>query len=349
MPFFFGPRGLGRRILEREREREREREHLILVPLFPFPPTHPGLHEKTKQKQNTRPGAIADAKKWARSCSSAANAIADALAAGKGAPTEQELIDLAQQEAEKGDKKGGDFTIGAPLALVALAGLSIHRGRVDGSFSALVPTCPAEHAVSLVIARHRWFDAAMIESLDGEGYGVQVKLSPVASSSSLSSSAAAAAVAVARKGKRDANSAVRVEISPRGALSANNEKKEKIEQVVLLGSGMDARAWRLPLKEGNAVAWFDLDSGPVYEIKRTELESAGAELVKNEDEKAPKPRFPLKAKSYACVGCDMSSGDWVEELKAAGFDPSKPALFAAEGVIWVFILSFFLLHRFKKK
>ena len=148
-----------------------------------------------------------------------------------------------------------------------------------------------------------------------------------------------------------------------------------IRQVVLLGSGMDARAWRLPLgggddKEGKesaaGVAWFDLDSGPVCEIKRAELEGAGAELVKSEGgggdgeekEKQSHPRFPLKAASYALVGCDMASEEWVEKLKEAGFDPSRPALFAAEGVSFFLLLSSssssssslsFHFHRSRKK
>ena len=162
-------------------------------------------------------------------------------------------------------------------------------------------------------ARHRWFDAGILEALAGEGRGVEVKL-----------------VEAKEKGK------VRAEISPRGG-------GEGIQQVVLLGSGMDARAWRLDLPKnnknsigGSGVAWFDLDSAPVCEIKRRELEGAGAELVKEreggEKVSTPPPRFPLKVASYALVGCDMALGEeWVTKLKESGFDPSRPALFAAEG------------------
>ena len=279
---------------------------LTLLILSPQPPPPP-----KKKKNENSPAAIDDARKWEKACSTAANAISDALSSGKSAPSKQQLVDLIS-----GDRRGGsNFTIGAPLTLVALAGRSIHRGRVEGSHSSLVPVRPAEHSVSLVTARHRWFDAGILESLSGEGHGVEVRL-----------------VVPALDDETEAR--VRVVISPRGG----GKEGGTIEQVVLLGSGMDARAWRLPLPEGNAVAWFDLDSSPVCEIKRRELESAGAELVKPKEEEGgeedPKPRFPLKAASYALVGCDMASGEWVEKLQEAGFDPSKASLFVAEGLIY---------------
>ena len=271
-----------------------------------------------KKKKKNSPAAIEDARKWDKACSTAANAISDALAAGRRAPTKQELVDLVSQNDKK---KGSDFTIGAPLTLVALAGRAIHRGRVEGSYSSRVPLRPAEHSLSLVTGRHRWFDAGILEALAGEGHGVEVRL--------------AAAAGRAEEG----GGPVRVEISPRGGRAGRGRGAAgRIQQVVLLGSGMDARAWRLPLPGGNAVSWFDLDSGPVCEIKRGELEGAGAELARKrggagaEGERgAPGPRFPLKAASYALVGCDMASGEWVDKLKEAGFDPSEPALFAAEG------------------
>jgi len=281
------------------------------------------------------PSAIEDARKWSRACSTAANAIADALASGKRPPTKQELVDLVQEREAK-NNKGSNFTIGAPLTLVALAGRSIHRGRVDASYSASVPTCPAENSISLVTARHRWFDSAIMEALAGEGCGVEVVISPSATSDA------------SKNDKGSGSSSVRVEIRPRRRRGEKGE--EEITQVVLLGAGMDARAWRLPLPAGNGVSWFDLDSGPVCEIKRRELESAGAELLRREEEGEgkgreeastsppaipPPPRFPLKPRSYSLVGCDMASaGEWVAKLKGAGFDPERPAVFAAEGLIY---------------
>ena len=219
-------------------------------------------------------------------------------------------------------------------------------------------------------ARHRWFDAGILEYLAGEGCGVEVKLVVAAAGEGASAASAAAAGGIPL---------VRVEISPRGrrrrgaakegdegAGAGTSATTARRQQVVLLGSGMDARAWRLPLDGGGeqgaaAVAWFDLDSGPVCEIKRAELEAAGAELVRSrggggggggeEEKEAPKqrPRFPLKAASYALIGCDMASEEWVDKLKEAGFDPSMPALFAAEGVSFLFLPFFFHFSRSKKK
>ncbi len=46
-------------------------------------------------------------------------------------------------------------------------------------------------------------------------------------------------------------------------------------QVVLLGAGMDTRAWRLELPPG--VAWFEVDTADVLGAKRAIMTRAGAQ------------------------------------------------------------------------
>lgn len=323
------------------------------------------------------PAAIEDARRWEEASAVAADAVADALACGKNRPSKEELVEVIKKKQEESDKKnkrsggggGSAFTIGAPLSLVALAGRSIHRGRVDASTpGAFAPgkkrssgkdkskskgeevVASSKNAVSLVTARHRWFDESMLDALRGEGYGVGVKLS----------------VVEAACDDAGAGAPVKVEVKPRRG--ASPPSSVEIRQVVMLGSGMDARAWRLPLLpssssasgEKSEVAWFDLDSEPVIEIKLRELEDAGAELTtpestttddddkndknkgkhKSKNKSKKKIRFPLKCSSYAAVGCDMKkSPEWAQKLLAsaeakARFDPSKPALFCAEGLLY---------------
>lgn len=49
-------------------------------------------------------------------------------------------------------------------------------------------------------------------------------------------------------------------------------------QVVLLGAGLDARAWRLPLTPGR-VAWFEIDQADLLAVKHPLLTTLGAQLT----------------------------------------------------------------------
>ncbi len=88
-----------------------------------------------------------------------------------------------------------------------------------------------------------------------------------------------------------------------------------LRQVVLLGAGLDTRAWRLPWAEGTIL--FEVDRLATLEAKDGELARAGAGTVC--DRRA--------------VDGDLA-GDWDARLVAAGFDPSVPAAFLAEGVLF---------------
>jgi methyltransferase (TIGR00027 family) len=86
-----------------------------------------------------------------------------------------------------------------------------------------------------------------------------------------------------------------------------------IRQAVILASGLDARAYRLDWPAGTTV--FEIDQPEVIEFKTTTLEGLGA-----------KPKATLRT-----VAIDLRE-DWQSALLAAGFDPTKPSAWIAEGL-----------------
>lgn len=87
-----------------------------------------------------------------------------------------------------------------------------------------------------------------------------------------------------------------------------------IRQVVILASGLDSRAYRLPWPAGTVV--FELDQPRVIEFKSATLEAAGARPT------AERRTIPIDLRE-----------DWPSALRAAGFDPSAPAAWLAEGLL----------------
>jgi methyltransferase (TIGR00027 family) len=87
-----------------------------------------------------------------------------------------------------------------------------------------------------------------------------------------------------------------------------------IRQAVILASGLDARAYRLSWPDGMTV--FELDQPEVIEFKTTTLAGLGA---------AP-------TTERRTVAIDLRD-DWPAALKAAGFDPSQPSAWIAEGLL----------------
>jgi methyltransferase (TIGR00027 family) len=85
-------------------------------------------------------------------------------------------------------------------------------------------------------------------------------------------------------------------------------------QVVLLGAGLDARAFRLPLDPGTTV--YEVDTPGVLHFKAGVLARHAAECGVN--------RVP--------VGIDLRD-DWPAALQAAGFDRGQPAAWVAEGLL----------------
>ncbi len=91
--------------------------------------------------------------------------------------------------------------------------------------------------------------------------------------------------------------------------------RERPGQVVLLGAGLDTRAFRLPLPEG--LRLFELDGAEVFAEKERVLARLGA-----------RPRCRRRL-----VPVDLA-GSWAAEILAAGFDLAVPTAWLAEGLLF---------------
>ncbi len=87
-----------------------------------------------------------------------------------------------------------------------------------------------------------------------------------------------------------------------------------IRQAVILASGLDARAYRLPWPAGTTV--YEIDQPAVIEFKTTTLADLGA---------AP-------TADRRSVGIDLRH-DWPTALREAGLDPTQPTAWSAEGLM----------------
>jgi methyltransferase (TIGR00027 family) len=87
-----------------------------------------------------------------------------------------------------------------------------------------------------------------------------------------------------------------------------------IRQVVILASGLDARAYRLPWAAGTTV--YEIDQPRVIEFKTATIADLGSE-----------PTADVRA-----VPIDLRH-DWPAALREAGFDTGRPAAWAAEGLL----------------
>lgn len=88
-----------------------------------------------------------------------------------------------------------------------------------------------------------------------------------------------------------------------------------VRQVVLAANGMDTRAYRMDWPEETTV--YELDHGALLTEKRSRLIRLGAV-----------PRV-----STVAVHADLTE-DWLAALCANGFDPSRPTLWVAEGLVF---------------
>ena len=87
-----------------------------------------------------------------------------------------------------------------------------------------------------------------------------------------------------------------------------------VAQAVILASGLDARAYRLPWPAGTVV--YEVDMPEVIEFKTVTLSELGAE-----------PTAQRRT-----VSVDLRD-DWGAALQASGFDPQAPAAWSAEGLL----------------
>jgi methyltransferase (TIGR00027 family) len=87
-----------------------------------------------------------------------------------------------------------------------------------------------------------------------------------------------------------------------------------IRQAVILAAGLDARAWRLAWPAGSVV--YEIDQPKVLAFKLETLESHDV--------------IPIA--THVSVGIDLRQ-DWPKALADAGFDPSVPTAWLAEGLL----------------
>lgn len=87
-----------------------------------------------------------------------------------------------------------------------------------------------------------------------------------------------------------------------------------IRQIVILASGLDSRAYRLPWPDGTTV--FEIDQPKVLEYKAQTLAAHGAQPAALRRE----------------VAIDLRQ-DWPAALRAAGFDAGQPTAWLAEGLL----------------
>ncbi|MEV3901564.1 class I SAM-dependent methyltransferase [Mycobacterium sp. NPDC050551] len=87
-----------------------------------------------------------------------------------------------------------------------------------------------------------------------------------------------------------------------------------VRQAVILASGLDSRAYRLPWPAGTLV--YELDQPEVIEFKTQTLAGIGAHPTA----------------THRPVGVDLRD-DWPEALRAAGFDATAPTAWSAEGLL----------------
>jgi methyltransferase (TIGR00027 family) len=91
-----------------------------------------------------------------------------------------------------------------------------------------------------------------------------------------------------------------------------------LRQVVIVASGLDARPYRLLWPSGTTV--YEIDQPEVIEFKRSTLSKIGA----------------AAATEHRTVGIDLRE-DWPAALCDAGFDPTQPTAWLAEGLLIGFL------------
>jgi methyltransferase (TIGR00027 family) len=94
--------------------------------------------------------------------------------------------------------------------------------------------------------------------------------------------------------------------------------QQGIRQAVIIGSGLDSRAYRMPWPSGSVV--YELDLPSVVDFKTATM--AGLDAA------------PLA--EVRTVGVDLRK-DWPTALRANGFDPQRPTAWLAEGLMIGFL------------
>lgn len=92
-----------------------------------------------------------------------------------------------------------------------------------------------------------------------------------------------------------------------------NKSKDKVEQFVVMGAGLDTRCYG-DLINSN-LKCFELDQANTQKFKIEHLKKAG-----------------INTSNVSYVEVDFSAEHWYEKLEKAGYDPGKKSIFLWEGV-----------------
>jgi methyltransferase (TIGR00027 family) len=98
----------------------------------------------------------------------------------------------------------------------------------------------------------------------------------------------------------------------------------RIKQVVLLGAGMDTRAYRLALAD---VAWFEVDLAAISDLKQSLLEQVPASL-------RPHRNPCTGALEHLKLDISVSVDALLPALQTRGFDATAPVLYVMEGLLY---------------
>ena len=92
-------------------------------------------------------------------------------------------------------------------------------------------------------------------------------------------------------------------------------------QVVIIGAGMDTRAYRLG-ESLPALRWWEVDQAEIVKIKEEMLMESGMDVT--------------RAGRIVRVALNLESdiGNLLPRLQDAGFDPNSPAIFLLEGLVY---------------
>ena len=90
-----------------------------------------------------------------------------------------------------------------------------------------------------------------------------------------------------------------------------------LRQLVILGAGLDARAYRMRRQLGDGIRVFEVDASATQAMKRQKMQTLAREHPEIFD-------VVDYEKYVSFVSCDFSSESFVDRLKANGFDLGNP-------------------------
>ncbi|MGW0798985.1 class I SAM-dependent methyltransferase [Streptomyces sp. NPDC002692] len=103
------------------------------------------------------------------------------------------------------------------------------------------------------------------------------------------------------------------------------------DQLVILGAGLDTRAWRLPELVRTDV--WEVDHPASQQDKRARLAEAASEPGGPDESDRPAEGLTAVARSVRFTSVDFAVDDLGAALDAAGHDPSSPTTWLWEGVV----------------